>query len=92
MEDLLASKPQLIRNCRLSNTPEQGAMLLMPEGVIRLQGPGLAILQQCNGTHTLTEIILNLMKTYAGATRAQMETEVISFLKGLREKRVVDFK
>jgi pyrroloquinoline quinone biosynthesis protein D len=92
MEDLLSTKPQLIRNCRLSNTPEQGAMLLMPEGVIRLKGTGLAILEQCNGERTLDEIIVHLVSQFAGTTREQIETEVIPFLKGLREKRVVDFK
>ena len=92
MDDLLSSRPQLIRNCRLSNTPEQGAMLLMPEGVIRLKGTGLAILEQCTGEKTLQDILEILQFQFAGISREQLVADVLPFLKGLREKRVLDFK
>jgi pyrroloquinoline quinone biosynthesis protein D len=84
-------KPRLIRNCRLSDTPGQDDVLLMPEGMIRLKGTGAEILRLCNGERTLSEIFTELQSKYPSADRSQIESEATDFLRSLREKRVLDF-
>ena len=63
----------------------------MPEGVIRLNGTGVAILSLCDGERNLREIVTELRLKYPSAKPEQIETEAMQFLDTLREKRVVDF-
>lgn len=91
MSQDLSAKPRLIRNCRVSKTLEQGAMILMPEGVIRLTGTGVDIIDLCDGQRTLQELIAALKEKFTGVTSDQIEKEVLEFLGQLKQKRVVDF-
>jgi pyrroloquinoline quinone biosynthesis protein D len=84
-------KPRLIRNCRLSESPAQKDMLLMPEGVLRLKGTGIDIVMLCDGKRSLQEILQALKQKYPNSDPLQIESEAMSFLNTLREKRVVDF-
>ena len=88
-DELLSRKPRLIRNCRLSDTPQQGEMILMPEGVIRLKGTGADIVKLCDGNRTLGEITAELKSKYQNS--AQIEVDMMEFLNSLKEKRVMDF-
>jgi pyrroloquinoline quinone biosynthesis protein D len=90
-EDLLVIKPKLIRNCRLSESPHQTDMLLMPEGVLQLKGTGAAIVTLCDGERNLGEILAELKIKFPTTDAALIESEVMSFLTTLRQKRVLDF-
>jgi pyrroloquinoline quinone biosynthesis protein D len=89
--DPLSQKPKLIRNCRLSDSPHQTDMLVMPEGVIQLKGTGATIIALCDGERTLGEILVELQIKFPTADPKQIESEAMSFLGTLREKRVLDF-
>ena len=63
----------------------------MPEGVIRLNATGVAILSLCDGARSLREIVIELRLKYPAAEAEKIEAEAMEFLDTLREKRVVDF-
>jgi pyrroloquinoline quinone biosynthesis protein D len=91
-EDLLSLKPVLVRNCRMSESPGQTDMLLMPEGVIKLKGTARDIIALCDGKRTFSAIIEALHEKYPQAQRSEIEADALSFLSNLRQKRVLDFK
>ncbi len=89
-----SARPQLIRNCRLSKSPSQTgdeAMLVMPEGAIRLKGTGPEIIALCDGARSIDEILATLKSKYPAAPSDALETETLEFLQSLRQKRVLDF-
>jgi pyrroloquinoline quinone biosynthesis protein D len=81
--------PRLARGCRLSEDPGQGWVLLIPEGVLRLSGPGPRILQRCDGAHTFGDIVRELGDEFAAPDTARMETETAAFLDRLVARRVI---
>lgn len=85
------SKPHLAPGCRLSEMPNQEATLMMPEGALKLKGPGLQILRSCDGDHTLRQIVDALHKQYQKANLQKIEEDTATFLEQLHERRAVDF-
>ena len=81
--------PRLARGCRLSEDPGQGWVLLIPEGVLRLSGPGPRILQRCDGSRTFRDIVHELGQEFAAADAARVEAETAAFLDRLVERRIV---
>ena len=65
-------------------------MLLFPEGAMKVQGTGQAILQQCDGQHTFQQIVEQLQSLYQTDT-ARIRDDAATFLERLQQKRVVDF-
>jgi len=45
--------------------PQQAHVLLYPEGVVKLNETGAAILKYCDGNHSAEEIISELNQTYS---------------------------
>ncbi len=86
-----SSRPRLAAGCRLSGTPGQDGTLLMPEGALRLNGPGLKIVQCCDGNHTVAEIVGELQSTYQSVEPQRIEEDTLSFLEKLQERRAVNF-
>lgn len=84
-----ASIPRLSRGCRLSEDPAQGWVLLIPEGVLRLSGPGPRILRLCDGARTFGEIVGELGSEFAVADAARVEAETAAFLDRLVARRIV---
>ena len=80
--------PRLARGCRLREDQDQGWVLLIPEGVLRLSGPGPHILQRCDGARTFGEIVAELGQEFAADT-ARVEAETGAFLERLVERRIV---
>lgn len=66
-------------------------MLLIPEGVLRLQGPGKSILELCDGQRTLSDVVAQLQNDFPSADRVRMEADVHSFLNALAAKGAVEF-
>lgn len=84
-----AATPRLARGCRLSEDPAQGWVLLIPEGVLRLSGPGPRILQRCDGSRTFAEIVRELGEEFGVADAGLIETETAAFLDRLVARRIV---
>jgi coenzyme PQQ biosynthesis protein PqqD len=81
--------PRLARGCRLSNDPDQGWVLLIPEGVLRLSGPGPRILERCDGSRTFGDIVRELGAEFTTADAALVEAETSAFLERLIARRIV---
>lgn len=84
------SRPGLATGCRWGGSPDQ-PMLLFPEGAIKVQATGLAILQLCDGRRSFSEIIAELQRRYPDAGIERIRQEAANFLEQLNAKRVVNF-
>jgi len=86
------SKPRLAPGCRLSDAAGQEATLLMPEGALKLRGPGLQIIRACDGQTTLAEIVKTLQSQFRQADPKKVESDTAEFLEQLNARRAVDFE
>ena len=87
----MSARPMLKRGCRLNPSDSSESLLLIPEGAIRLRGPGRQILELCDGRRTLADIIAELQSRFASAEPKRISSEVVSFLQGLAQKGAVEF-
>jgi pyrroloquinoline quinone biosynthesis protein D len=85
------SKPRLAPGCRVSHLPGQSAVLLIPEGALQLNGPGVRIVSACDGERTFREIVQMLQQEYGSADPDRIERETADLLERLRRRRAVDF-
>jgi pyrroloquinoline quinone biosynthesis protein D len=93
------SLPRLAAGCRWAppENPEAEfdptieATVLFPEGAVRVQGTGRAILELCDGQRTLLQIIEELQKQYILVSVTRVREEAEQFLEKLQEKRIVDY-
>jgi pyrroloquinoline quinone biosynthesis protein D len=85
-----SSQPRLAAGCRWSGEGENRT-LLFPEGALRLQDTGRAILERCNGQRTFQQIVEELQTQYRVSDPAKIREDVSTFLERLQQKRVVDF-
>ena len=83
------SKPSLAAGCRWGGNDEQ-PLLLIPEGAIRVQGTGRAILGLCDGQRTFSAIVAELQRQYSGADPERIREDATRFLEQLHQKRVVN--
>jgi pyrroloquinoline quinone biosynthesis protein D len=67
-------------------------MLLMPERVLRLNGPSLDIIERCDGQHTVQQIIADLQAVYSKADPPRVESDILEYLGQLQEQRALDFE
>jgi len=86
------SRPRLARGCRISQQEGQASTLLMPEGAMRLNEPGLKILQQCDGEHTFAEIVSALQSDFSASAPERISEDTAAFLERLQERRAVDYE
>lgn len=84
------SKPTLAVGCKWGGT-EEAPMVLFPEGAIRVQGSGLAILALCDGERTFADIVEDLKRQYFGADPLRIRADAVAFLEQLHDKRIVDY-
>jgi pyrroloquinoline quinone biosynthesis protein D len=84
------SKPVLAVGCRWGGSQED-PMLLFPEGAIKVQGTGLAILELCDGQRTFSEVVEELQRRYFGSDAQRIREDAAKFLEQLHEKRIVDY-
>jgi pyrroloquinoline quinone biosynthesis protein D len=87
----LHKKPRLAAGCRL-NEQNQQRVLLMPERALRLNGPSLEIVQRCDGTHTVQEIVSDLQRLYSKAEPQKVEKDILGYLALLHDERALDFE
>jgi hypothetical protein len=63
----------------------------MPERALRLNGPSLEIVQRCDATHTVQQIITELQQIYSQADPKKVETDILGYLSLLKDQRALDF-
>ena len=81
-------RPKLKRGCRLSAA---GDVLLIPEGALRLAGPASRIVQSCDGTKTVPEIVDTLLEQFPGADVARVSGETLSFIGQLTDRGAIEY-
>ena len=86
----LQSRPRLAPGCRLGENNNQ-RVLLMPERALRLNGPSLEIVQRCDATHTVQQIVTELQQIYSQADPKKVETDILGYLQLLNDQRALDF-
>ena len=87
----LKSRPRLAVGCRLNEKGQPSRVLHMPERALRLNGPSLEIVERCDGTRTVQEIITDLQKLYSKAEPQKVETDILGYLALLHDQRALDF-
>jgi pyrroloquinoline quinone biosynthesis protein D len=85
------ARPRLAAGCRLSEPHRAPRMLQMPERALRLNGPSLEIVERCDGTHTVRQIISELQRIYSKAEPERVEKDILGYLVLLQEQRALDF-
>jgi pyrroloquinoline quinone biosynthesis protein D len=80
------SVPRLWKLARLDyDTVRQRHVLLYPEGAVLLNETGAAILELCNGTRTLGDIVTILTERY----RTDVTTDVAEYLEQMAERELI---
>jgi pyrroloquinoline quinone biosynthesis protein D len=92
MSPELDSRPRLAPGCRLNEENQQPRTLLMPERVLRLNGPSLEIVERCDGQHTVQQIVVDLQKIYSKAEPQKVEQDILGYLALLQKDRALDFE
>jgi pyrroloquinoline quinone biosynthesis protein D len=82
-------RPRLAPGVRLDWDPLRRChVLLRPEGLLVVNGTGAAILERCDGAHSIASIAAELGVRY-GREGPQATEEIVAFLQRLARKRVV---
>jgi pyrroloquinoline quinone biosynthesis protein D len=84
------SVPRLAPGCRLNDGGTGEDLLLIPEGALRLKGPGRAIVELCDGRRAMRQIVEELRLRFQSADSARIENEVLAFLTRLRDRGVLE--
>ena len=85
-----SSQPRLAAGCRWAGEGEK-RILLFPEGALKLEGTGHAILERCDGQRSFRQIVDELQVLYSASEPEKVRNDVGGFLERLQQKRVVDF-
>jgi pyrroloquinoline quinone biosynthesis protein D len=80
------SVPKLWRLARLDYDPvRQRPVLLYPEGTVLLNDTGAAILELCDGTRTVAQIVSILTQRY----QADVGTDVAEYLEQMAQRELI---
>jgi pyrroloquinoline quinone biosynthesis protein D len=82
----LNATPRLAPGCRLHPTE---AVLLIPEGTLKLQGPAREILAYLDGKQSVASIVDELVRQYEGVDRAGIQQDVLGLLDRMEQRGVV---
>jgi pyrroloquinoline quinone biosynthesis protein D len=82
----LHATPRLAPGCRLHPTE---AVMLIPEGTLKLQGPARDILAQLDGKQSVAAIVEELAQQYEGVDRDDIQQDVLSLLERMELRGVV---
>jgi pyrroloquinoline quinone biosynthesis protein D len=81
------AKPRLADKARLRLDPKTGeTLLLYPEAGLKLIRTGTHVLERCTGERSVTQIVDELVASYAGADRGLIEREVLGLLSRLVDR------
>jgi pyrroloquinoline quinone biosynthesis protein D len=87
----LNSRPRLAVGCRLNEKGQPMRVLHMPERALRLNGPSLEIVERCDGSRTVQQIVSDLQKLYSKAEPQKVESDILGYLALLHDQRALDF-
>lgn len=80
------SRPKLWRLARLEfDSVRQRPVLLYPEGAVLLNDTGAAILELCNGAHSVGDIVAILNERY----QADVEADVTEYLDIMAQRELI---
>jgi pyrroloquinoline quinone biosynthesis protein D len=83
--------PRLPRGVRLTHNEAQGGwVLLAPERVFKADAIAAEVVKRCTGETTFAAIVDDLAKTFS-APRERILADVTTLLRGLAEKRLLEF-
>lgn len=82
--------PKLAPGCRLREAPGQPAMLLVPEGALKLTGSSLHVVQHVDGVRSFGQIVALLQAEFPEAAPV-IEEQTAAFLEKLHERGAVRF-
>ena len=82
----LHATPRLAPGCRLHPTE---AVMLIPEGTLKLQGPARDILAQLDGKQSVAAIVEELVKQYDGVDKDDIRQDVLGLLERMEQRGVV---
>jgi pyrroloquinoline quinone biosynthesis protein D len=81
------TRPRLVTGARLQyDEVREEHMLLVPEGVVRLNPTAVAVLELCDGERSVDEIVSTLSARYEGA---DVRDDVQGLVEGLSQKGLV---
>jgi pyrroloquinoline quinone biosynthesis protein D len=83
--------PRLAPGCRVRSMNADEAVLLIPEGLLQLDGAAAEILALVDGQRTIEQIIGDLQRQYDPAASEQIAVEVQTFLERLHGRSVLTF-
>ena len=81
------TRPRLVTGARLQyDEVREEHMLLVPEGVVRLNPTAVAVLELCDGERSVDEIVSSLSARYQGA---DVRDDVQGLVEGLSQRGLV---
>ncbi len=81
------TRPRLVTGARLRyDEVREEHVLLIPEGVVRLNPTAAEVLELCDGERTLDEIVVTLGERFEGA---DVRSDVETLLAAIRERGLV---
>jgi len=92
IEPTLDKIPRLAPGCRMTQSAELGSVLLMPESMLRLSGPGPRIVELCDGERAVAEVIAMLQSEFSDTEPEVISREVLAFLCSLQERRALNLE
>jgi pyrroloquinoline quinone biosynthesis protein D len=88
----LDAVPRLPRGVRLVHNEAQGGwVLLAPERVFKADAIAAEILKRCTGETTFGAIVDDLAQSYPSAPRERILSDVTNLLRGLADKRLLEW-
>jgi pyrroloquinoline quinone biosynthesis protein D len=87
-----AAVPRLAAGCRVRHVSSEEAMLLVPEGALRLKGAASEIIGLIDGQRSVAAIIALLQHKHATAESSQIAAEVTHFLDKLHARSILLYK
>jgi pyrroloquinoline quinone biosynthesis protein D len=85
--------PHMRPGVRLTHNAAQGGWILVaPERVFKADSVAVAILNRCDGSATVAQIVDSLAAEFAGAPRDRIRTDVLGLLTMLAEKKLIELE
>jgi pyrroloquinoline quinone biosynthesis protein D len=84
--------PRLAIGCRVRTLSADEAMLLVPEGALRLKGAASEIIKLIDGQRSVSAISALLQQQHSAADSSQIAAEVKQFLDKLHARSVLLYK
>jgi pyrroloquinoline quinone biosynthesis protein D len=84
--------PRLAVGCRVRTVSADEAMLLVPEGALKLKGAASEIIGLIDGQRSVEAITIELQQKHAAIEASQITAEVKQFLDKLHARSVLLYK